>query len=138
MEAAEVARRTPSFLLAIAGEDSPKADAAAAAAEEGPLARLSFVDLAGSERAGRTGNVGARLKEAVAINSSLMTLGRCLEALRWNQQHRTAEPRLVPYRESKARLQPCRAWSRVVQQRCTGGSSTDCRLAEGALFNLSQ
>lgn len=61
------------------------------------------MDLAGSERAARTGNVGARLKESVAINSSLMTLGRCLEALRWNQQHRTAEPRLVPYRESKAR-----------------------------------
>jgi hypothetical protein len=60
------------------------------------------VDLAGSERAARTGNVGARLKESVAINSSLMTLGRCLEALRWNQQHRHAEPRLVPYRESKA------------------------------------
>ena len=61
------------------------------------------MDLAGSERAARTGNVGARLKESVAINSSLMTLGRCLEALRWNQQHRHAEPRLVPYRESKAR-----------------------------------
>jgi hypothetical protein len=66
--------------------------------------RLSFVDLAGSERAARTGNVGARLKESVAINSSLMTLGRCLEVLRWNQQHRQQEPRLVPYRESKASL----------------------------------
>ena len=74
-----------------------------AAADAGLWGRLSFVDLAGSERAARTGNVGARLKESVAINSSLMTLGRCLEALRWNQQHRTAEPRLVPYRESKAR-----------------------------------
>ena len=73
------------------------------AADAGLWGRLSFVDLAGSERAARTGNVGARLKESVAINSSLMTLGRCLEALRWNQQHRTAEPRLVPYRESKAR-----------------------------------
>ena len=51
----------------------------------------------------RQGNMGARLKESVAINSSLMTLGRCLEALRWNQQHRQQEPRLVPYRESKAR-----------------------------------
>ena len=59
------------------------------------------MDLAGSERAARTGNVGVRLKESVAINSSLMTLGRCLEALRWNQQHRHQEPRLVPYRESK-------------------------------------
>ncbi|KAK9841114.1 hypothetical protein WJX74_000215 [Apatococcus lobatus] len=65
------------------------------------LSRMSFVDLAGSERAARTGNVGARLKESVAINSSLMTLGRCLETLRWNQQHASQEPRLVPYRESK-------------------------------------
>ena len=83
------------------GEGSPAAADAAPHAGDAPLARLSFVDLAGSERAGRTGNVGARLKESVAINSSLMTLGRCLEALRWNQQHRHAEPRLVPYRESK-------------------------------------
>ncbi|KAK9840849.1 hypothetical protein WJX84_010041 [Apatococcus fuscideae] len=65
------------------------------------LGKISFVDLAGSERATRTGNMGARLKESVAINSSLMTLGRCLEALRWNQQHASQEPRLVPYRESK-------------------------------------
>ncbi len=43
-------------------------------------------------------------RESVAINASLMTLGRCLEALRWNQQHRAAEPKLVPYRESKARF----------------------------------
>lgn len=67
----------------------------------GELRRLSFVDLAGSERAGRTGNHGARLKESVAINASLMTLGRCLEALRWNQQHPAAEQRLVPYREAR-------------------------------------
>lgn len=50
----------------------------------------------------------------MAINSSLMTLGRCLEALRWNQQQQhiaraassssAAAPaplRVVPYRESK-------------------------------------
>ena len=31
-----------------------------------------------------------------------MTLGRCLEALRWNQQHRGGgNLRVVPYRESK-------------------------------------
>ena len=41
-------------------------------------------------------------RESVAINSSLMTLGRCLEALRWNQQHKgSANLRVVPYRESK-------------------------------------
>ena len=71
------------------------------------------MDLAGSERAARTGNVGARLKESVAINSSLMTLGRCLEALRWNQQHRHAEPRLVPYRESKARAMSILTWQDI-------------------------
>lgn len=69
---------------------------------EEKLGRMSFVDLAGSERAQRTGNVGVRLKESVAINSSLMTLGRCLEALRWNQQHRSGgNLRVVPYREAK-------------------------------------
>ena len=40
-------------------------------------------------------------RESVAINASLMTLGRCLEALRWNQQHPAAEQRLVPYREAR-------------------------------------
>ena len=39
-------------------------------------------------------------RESVAINSSLMTLGRCLEALRWNQQHKNGT-KVVPYRESK-------------------------------------
>ncbi|XRB24076.1 kinesin-like protein [Pseudoscourfieldia marina] len=48
-------------------------------------ARLTFVDLAGSERAGRTGHGGAALKESIAINASLMALGRCLEATRHNQ-----------------------------------------------------
>lgn len=43
-------------------------------------------------------------RESVAINASLMNLGRCLEALRWNQQHRVAEPKLVPYRESKVNI----------------------------------
>ena len=80
-----------------------------AAFKEEELGRLSFADLAGSERLHRTGNVGIRLKESVAINASLMTLGRCLEALRYNQQQdqisrRTGVPptlKIVPYRESK-------------------------------------
>jgi Kinesin motor domain len=45
--------------------------------------------------------VHACSRESVAINASLMTLGRCLEALRWNQQHPAAEQRLVPYREAR-------------------------------------
>lgn len=43
----------------------------------------------------------------MAINASLMTLGRCLEALRWNQQHPAAEQRLVPYREARVRIHCC-------------------------------
>eukprot|EP00775_Hariotina_reticulata_P012438 gene12438-12575_t len=63
-------------------------------------AALHFVDLAGCERVKRTGNSGARLRESVAINSSLMTLARCLEVLRYNQQH-PADQKVIPYRESK-------------------------------------
>lgn len=47
--------------------------------------KLAIVDLAGSERALKTRATGDRLKEASNINVSLMNLGRCLEALRWNQ-----------------------------------------------------
>lgn len=63
---------------------------------------LHFVDLAGCERVKRTGNSGARLRESVAINSSLMTLSRCLEVLRYNQQH-LGDQKVIPYRESKVR-----------------------------------
>ena len=54
--------------------------------------RLSFVDLAGSERYAKTNSKGARLKEAGNINTSLMTLGKCLDSLRYNQHHRYAYP----------------------------------------------
>ncbi len=41
-------------------------------------------------------------RESVAINSSLMTLGRCLEALHWNQHQKGGTNlHVVPYRESK-------------------------------------
>jgi len=63
--------------------------------------KLSIIDLAGSERNHRTNTSGARLKEAANINTSLMTFGRCLESLRWNQQHPQKPPRQVPYRDSK-------------------------------------
>ena len=43
------------------------------------------------------------MKESAAINSSLMTLGRCMEALRYNQSALGAAPMVVPYRESKVR-----------------------------------
>lgn len=47
--------------------------------------RLSLCDLAGSERCAKTQNRGDRLKEAGNINTSLLTLGKCINALRLNQ-----------------------------------------------------
>jgi len=55
---------------------------------------LWIVDLAGSERAKRTS--GRRWQEAVQINKSLMTLNRCLMALR-----HSSSSLAPPYRESK-------------------------------------
>lgn len=53
-----------------------------------------FCDLAGSERQKKTDSVGNRLKEAQSINSSLMVLGRCLDAV----YHKNT---IVPIRDSK-------------------------------------
>ena len=40
-------------------------------------------------------------RESAAINSSLMTLGRCLEALKFNQARAPGvAPRIIPVRES--------------------------------------
>ncbi|KAG8543472.1 hypothetical protein GDO81_024574 [Engystomops pustulosus] len=56
--------------------------------------KLYLIDLAGSEDNRRTGNEGIRLKESGAINSSLFTLSKVVDAL--NQ----GLPR-IPYRDSK-------------------------------------
>ena len=47
--------------------------------------RISLVDLAGAERTGKTGATGVRVKEAGNINNSLLTLGKCVEAMKYNQ-----------------------------------------------------
>lgn len=52
--------------------------------------RLALCDLAGSERCSRTHNTGERLKEAGNINSSLLTLGKCINAMRLNQHAKYA------------------------------------------------
>eukprot|EP01117_Protostelium_nocturnum_P017423 TRINITY_DN7090_c0_g3_i2.p1 TRINITY_DN7090_c0_g3~~TRINITY_DN7090_c0_g3_i2.p1 ORF type:complete len:956 (-),score=372.15 TRINITY_DN7090_c0_g3_i2:59-2896(-) len=62
--------------------------------------KLSIIDLAGSERNRRTKTTGAQLKEASNINTSLMTFGRCIETLKYNQMHPNTV-RVIPYRDSK-------------------------------------
>ncbi|XP_041377463.1 kinesin-like protein KIF20B isoform X5 [Gigantopelta aegis] len=64
------------------------------------VSMLSLCDLAGSERSSKTHATGDRLKEAGNINTSLMTLGRCIDILRHNQMHKE-HPKIVPFRESK-------------------------------------
>ena len=64
------------------------------------ISRLSIVDLAGSERYTKTGALGELLKEASNINCSIMTLGKCISMLRYNQEHPN-HPTIVPFRESK-------------------------------------
>ncbi|KAM6951596.1 LOW QUALITY PROTEIN: uncharacterized protein kif20bb [Aplochiton taeniatus] len=63
------------------------------------ISELSLCDLAGSERCAKTQNRGERLKEAGNINTCLLTLGKCMNALRLNQQAKFQQH--VPFRESK-------------------------------------
>ncbi|XP_009072891.1 PREDICTED: kinesin-like protein KIF20B [Acanthisitta chloris] len=60
---------------------------------------LSLCDLAGSERYTKTRNEGDRLKESGNINSSLLTLGKCINALKNSQQSKLQQH--IPFRESK-------------------------------------
>ncbi|KAM4826166.1 kinesin-like protein KIF7 isoform 2-T2 [Thomomys bottae] len=61
------------------------------------LSKFHFVDLAGSERVLKTGSSGARLRESIQINSSLLALGNVISAL-GGPQRRGGH---VPYRDSK-------------------------------------
>ncbi|KAM6349609.1 kinesin-like protein KIF20A [Podargus strigoides] len=64
------------------------------------VSELSFCDLAGSERCNKTQVFGDRLKEAGNINNSLHILGKCIAALKQNQNPKM-KPSYVPFRESK-------------------------------------
>ncbi|NXU38748.1 KI20A protein, partial [Drymodes brunneopygia] len=64
------------------------------------VSELSFCDLAGSERCNKTHVFGDRLKEAGNINNSLHILGKCIAALKQNQNPKT-KPSYIPFRESK-------------------------------------
>ncbi|XP_034106350.1 kinesin-like protein subito [Drosophila albomicans] len=61
-----------------------------------------FCDLAGSERVDKTGTIGSRLREAQRINTSLMVLGRCLDAASSTKKKNNAD--VIPYRDSKLTL----------------------------------
>ncbi|CAN9506490.1 unnamed protein product [Ophioblennius macclurei] len=61
---------------------------------------FSLCDLAGSERCNKTKTFGERLKEAGNINNSLLILGKCITALRNNQNDRMKSS-YIPFRESK-------------------------------------
>ncbi|KAK5918020.1 hypothetical protein CgunFtcFv8_002823 [Champsocephalus gunnari] len=64
------------------------------------ISELSVCDLAGSERCKEQRN-GERMKEANNINASLLTLGRCIAALRHNQNNKSRPAQVVPFRDSK-------------------------------------
>ncbi|VEU38631.1 unnamed protein product [Pseudo-nitzschia multistriata] len=59
-----------------------------------------IVDLAGSERSKRTRVGSIRQKESTKINNSLMTLMRCLNAMKENGDRRRGN-NVIPFRESK-------------------------------------
>ncbi|XP_024083802.1 kinesin-like protein KIF20A [Cimex lectularius] len=60
---------------------------------------FTICDLAGSERQKKANSSKAEIAVANSINSSLLVLNRCIEAIRKNQQIKTALR--VPFRESK-------------------------------------
>ncbi|XP_071410603.1 kinesin-like protein KIF20A isoform X2 [Pithys albifrons albifrons] len=64
------------------------------------VSEMSFCDLAGSERCNKTHVFGDRLKEAGNINNSLHILGKCIAALKQNQNPKM-KPSYIPFRESK-------------------------------------
>lgn len=74
-------------------------DEEAASMQNRNEATIWLVDLAGSERAKRTGLGSSRQKEASQINKSLLTLMRCLTAMR--EKANSSSSNVIPFRESK-------------------------------------
>ena len=77
------------------------------------IGKMNLVDLAGSESIGRSGAEHRRAREAGAINQSLLTLGRVINALVEGSAH-------VPYRESRL--------TRLLQD-SLGGRAKTCIIA---------
>lgn len=83
------------------------------------ISTINLVDLAGSEKANQTGAQGGRLKEGIAINSSLTALGMVIEKLADKSQtkdKKKAASILIPYRNSKL--------TRLLQNALGGSSKT--------------
>jgi hypothetical protein len=79
--------------------------------------RLNLVDLAGSERLKKSESQGARLKEALHINTSLTALGKVIMALEGSSTNTTTTDRVhIPYRDSKL--------TRILQNSLGGNSYT--------------
>ena len=63
---------------------------------------MCIVDLAGAERVSKSGVIGTNLKEAGNINSSLLVLKKCFDAMESNSRTNLVDKKLiVPVRESK-------------------------------------
>ena len=84
-----------------------KVGASHAAPGQSRSGHLVLVDLAGSERIDKSGVTGPELKEALAINQSLSSLGNVIMALGKKQAH-------VPFRDSTLTY---------LLQNCLGGDS---------------
>ncbi|XP_044096016.1 kinesin-like protein KIF20B isoform X5 [Neovison vison] len=63
------------------------------------VSELCLCDLAGSERSMKTQNEGERLRETGNINTSLLTLGKCINVLKNSEKSKFQQH--VPFRESK-------------------------------------
>eukprot|EP00127_Corallochytrium_limacisporum_P001589 Clim_evm8s67 gene=Clim_evmTU8s67 len=74
--------------------------------------KLYLIDLAGSEDNRRTNNTGTRMTESAAINTSLFTLNKVVDAL-------NSKASRIPYRESKL--------TRLLQD-SLGGSAQACMI----------
>ncbi|KAK8869848.1 hypothetical protein IAR55_000416 [Kwoniella newhampshirensis] len=91
--------------------------------------KICLTDLAGSENNNLTGNDRERMRESAAINTSLTTLGKIVDALNLKAQRGRADSTVfVPYRESKL--------TRLLQDALEGHSQNllICCLAPGEKF----